>query len=449
MFIKLGKAIAAVLVAALLGWGALAMAYLLPTAPMFLHTKANDAAEHALDEVGGAVFWVDALTPSSVNDAYTETLMLNTALFPEATVSWKDALLNPRLTWQEDVMYTYTAGLDGTPASSFVAHVEKPGKALKMQLAGETDGLKSVHYARYWNGYLLWLKPLLFTFSFSTIRMANMTLQIALAFALFALLRDRLGKLYGWAFLLVYLLMNPVTMAMAYQTADMFYLGVLFSMAMLYKEKWIAEGKEIYILTAAGIATAYFDFLTYPLFSYGIPMTVALLLAHKRGLLVKTFDGAKRVITGGLFWAIGYGGMYISKWALATAFTDVNVFANAMSQLLYRMGNTQVEAEKSAVVDLSTTLVLNFYSLLKTPALVAFLLFVMALIILRIRKLKRKAPSKPCQSVALGLLLLMASPFVWYAVLLNHSFLHFWFTFRELTIFAFALAALFIVRTEE
>ena len=34
-------------------------------------------------------------------------------------------------------------------------------------------------------------------------------------------------------------------------------------------------------------------------------------------------------------------------------------------------------------------------------------------------------------------------------VFLNHSYLHFWFTFRELAIFAFAFAALLIVRTEE
>lgn len=449
MLWKLGKALAAVFLAALLGWGALTMAYLLPEKPMLLHAKDSGTVLHVLDDIGGMTYWVDDQTVSSINDAYTEALMLNTALFPNEKAPWEEALLNRRLVKKKDLVLTHTAGADGTPASDYIAHVEFPLDILRKILADEADGFQTERYARYWNGYLLWLKPLLYAFPFHTIRLLNMTLQIVLAFALFGLLRDRLGKFYGWAFLLIYLMLNPVTMAMAFQTADMFYLGALFTMAMLYKEKWIAEGKEIYILTAAGIATAYFDFLTYPLFSYGIPMTVALLLAHKKGLLQKSFDGAKRVIVGGIFWAIGYGGMYISKWALATLMTDVNVFADALTQLLYRMGNTQMEAEKPAIVDVGTTLVLNFVPLLKTPALLAFLFFVLGLIFLRIKKLKSKAILKSYRSVALGLLLLCASPFVWYMVFLNHSYLHFWFTFRELTVLAFALAALLIVRTEE
>ena len=449
MLWKLGKALAAVFLAALLGWAALTMAYMLPGKPMLFHAKDSGTVLHVLDDIGGVTYWIDDQTVSSINDVYTEALMMNTALFPGEKVPWEEALLNSRLTKKKDQVFMHTAGADGTPASSYIAHVEYPLDALRGILADETDELETAHYARYWNGYLLWLKPLLYAFPFHTIRLLNMTLQIILAFALFGRLRDRLGKLYGWAFLLIYLMMNPVTMALAFQTADMFYLGALFTMAMLYKEKWIAEGKEIYILTAAGIATAYFDFLTYPLFSYGIPMTVALLLAHKKGLLQKSFDGAKRVVLGGIFWAIGYGGMYISKWALATLMTDVNVFTDALTQLFYRMGNTQMEADKPAIVDVGNMLILNFVPLLKTPALLAFVFFVLALILLRIRKLKRKVPLTSYGSVALGLLLLCASPFVWYLVFLNHSYLHFWFTFRELTIFAFAFAALLIVRTEE
>lgn len=446
MIKEIGKALLGVAFAALVGWAALTMVYLLPEEPMLIHAKMNRTVSYVFNDISGVTFWIDDRTVSSVNDAYAEAIMMNTALFPKEKAPWEDALLNPRLTRTKGITFVHRRDVDGT---ALTTRVERPIDALRDLVEDKTDGMERDSYPRYWNGYLLWLKPLLFAFPFSTIRLLNMTLQILLAFGFFTLLSNRLGKLYGWAFLLIYLLLNPVTLAMSFQNADMFYLGALFSMAMLYKEKWIAEGKEIYILTAAGIATAYFDFLTYPLFSYGIPMTVALLLAHKKGLLQKFFDGAKRVIVGGIFWAIGYGGMYMSKWALATAMTDVNVFADAFTQLLYRTGNTQVEADKPAMVDLGTTLILNFYPLINTPAMVAFLLFVMALLCLRVRKLKKKVATKPHRSVALGLLLLAVSPFAWYTVLLNHSYIHYWFTFRELTIFAFAFAALLIVRTEE
>lgn len=36
-------------------------------------------------------------------------------------------------------------------------------------------------------------------------------------------------------------------------------------------------------------------------------------------------------------------------------------------------------------------------------------------------------------------LLIAIIPFVWYMVLANHSYVHYWFTYRELAIFIFAI----------
>ena len=142
---KIVKAIGGVLLAALLGWLALTAVYLLPQEPMLLHAKKNSAMLYALDDLGGVTYWVDHQTVSSVNDAYTEGLMVDTALFHGENVSWEDALLNPRLTKKKDHLFTHTAGADGTPASPYVAHVEFPLDALRDILGGKTDGMETAY----------------------------------------------------------------------------------------------------------------------------------------------------------------------------------------------------------------------------------------------------------------------------------------------------------------
>ncbi len=444
MWTKIGKVFVGIFLSALLGWGALTAVYLLPEEPMVEHTRTYRTVKYAFQCVDGIEqglsLWVDDATPSSAEDVYTDALMMNTALYPAENAPWQDALVNPR--YANKTVLKFTGRSEST-------EMELPVVTLQKMVNQTTDGCLVEHYVRYWNGYLLWLKPALYVFSFSTVRLANVFLQILLAFWLFALLRDQIGKFYGWAFLLTYLLLNPVTLAMSFQYTPVYYLATLFSVLLLYHEKWVEERKLVYLLTAAGIATAYFDFLTYPLFSYGLPMAIALLIAHQKGLLVKTFDGVKCVIEGGIFWIIGYAGMYISKWALATALTGINVFADAMSQLAYRMSHTQHEADLAAAFGLGRVVMMNLAAWLTTPAFAAFAFFILILALLRILKRRKKAELQSTRSVTLGLLLLCLSPFVWYAVLLNHSYLHYWFTFRELAIFAFAFASIMILRTEE
>ncbi len=441
---KIGKALGSVLLAALLGWAALTAAYLLPEERMM----ENATSYHTLDYVFfnsevkeyGMSIWVDDKTPGSAGDTFTDALMINTALYPAQQASWQDALLNLRY-GMKDMEYL--------PKRQEYIEAERPEITLQKMTEGDLEGCIVKDYTRYWNGYLAWLKPALYAFSFSTVRLGNAALQILLAFWLFALLQEKIGKSYGWAFFLAYLLLNPVTIAMSFQYTPSYYLATLFSILLLYHEKWVAEGKTAYLLTASGIATAYFDFLTYPLFTYGLPMAIALLIAHRKGLLIKTFDGVKRVIEGGLFWLMAYGGMYISKWALATAFTDINVFADALTRLTYRMSHTQDEADFDLAFGFVDVFFRNLLAWIQTPAFTAFALFVMTFALLRIRKMIKKEERPSTRSVTLGLLLLCLSPFVWYDVMLNHSYLHYWFTFRELAIFAFAFASIMILRTEE
>ena len=81
-----------------------------------------------------------------------------------------------------------------------------------------------------------------------------------------------------------------------------------------------------------GMATSYFDFLTYPVASLGMPLIVGLLL--HRDETARTRLG--RMVRGGLCWALGYAGMWAGKWALALLYGSEGFWSTLVGSLEVR-----------------------------------------------------------------------------------------------------------------
>lgn len=252
-------------------------------------------------------------------DNFTDSIMVRNAIFPGTGNLIEDAMLNPK--------YSYR-GASQTDS-------------LLKELQGETENREVSCYARYWHGYLLYLKPLLILRPIKDIRMLNGTLQLLLAFYLFWLISKKMDSKYSWAFLLSYVMLNPVSLAMSFQYTSMYYIMMLGSIYML--KKWNTDwfsGKYVLFFTTMGTLTAFFDFLTYPLVSYGIPMVLMLLLSNQEKLLDKKITGIHMVVKGAVAWGLGYSGMYIGKWLMSWLLTGHNTLMEASGQALYRMGTT-------------------------------------------------------------------------------------------------------------
>lgn len=407
------KSVCFLLISACIGVVSLMAVYSLSTEPMVYHVK--DSVQ-IYDREGLYPSWAPG-KKSTQSDNFTDAIMVRNAIYPDNSLLLKNALLNPKFNYPK-----------ANQVQSLVNQVnEKPGAVVST-------------YPRYWHGYLVFLKPALMVLTISNIRMVNMLFQFLLAAWVIYLLYNKLGKGVALSYFLMYLSLNPFSLALSFQFSSMYYVMSFASLFLLLRTKWVLSGYHFcYVCLFAGIFTAFFDLLTYPLISLGVPLVIFLLFSCSGKTKRELFWA---IITCTFFWGVGYGGMYMSKWILGNVLTDSDVLANALRQLGHRVSNRASDnAANQSTVSLIETYGKNL-KVLKETVLLPVLIF-LPYILYKLRTLKKNIPIfSDWIAVRWGLGFIACYPFFWYAVLCNHSYVHFWFTYRELGITVFAIGCL-------
>ena len=122
----------------------------------------------------------------------------------------------------------------------------------------------------------------------------------------------------------------------------------------------------------------------------------------------------KKVIQLSIFWALGYGGIWTSKWLAGSILTGRNFYTEALAQIQYRtIGEFGEE---------------NLVGIYKYWFLFLFLFLFLLVLLLYWKIGKSKTVFKHYSYL---LLISMITP-VWYFMIRNHSIEHFWFTWRAL-----------------
>lgn len=402
-----GKSLLCLLLAVLLGTAAMTAVYALPTGRM--HTNV-DRSIPLLENEGGSFFWAPPDDMSTRLDGYTDAIMMQTAIYNR---DWhhllQEAMLNRRVEFYET----------GDPITSLIRYVY-----------GEHRGPVS-SYARYWNGYLLYLKPLLLFFSLPQIRTMDACFQFCLAAAVLLLAFRKRGTRLAVPIALMILSLNPISTAMSLQYTSMYVLTLGGVLAMLALDTW--EKKNGYLLFLfLGIGTAFFDFLTYPAAAVGVCLALQALLDSRTGK-----EALVHAVGSGAAWAFGYGGMWGSKWVLAQLLTGEKVLSDAFHQARFRSGSQASDAIGSAKVSFLGVVGKNLSVYLSAGYVLLALGLLAALLWLLLGKHYRFSPDKGRLAV---LALCFAVPFVWYLLLRNHSSQHYWMTHRNLSAAVFSLA---------
>ena len=403
------KSIGIILVSIVIGFILIIMVYLLPASRI-----ENNLAKSIKIFKTEKTYERDIYKYSSTTlDNYTDALMLSNASYA-GNKSIIDKSIN---------VYRYSNDKD--PYKSFI-----------LQIADKKHkGIGS--YSRYWHGYLIVLKPLLVFFSYNDLRYINIIVGTLLITAIIYLMQKKKLDEYIPLFVLSILLINPSTIFKSLQYSTVFYifnLAILF--LLLFNNKM--KKKYFYYFLGIGILTSYFDFLTYPLVTLGMPMVFLMIL--NEDLNIK--ERLKTIVSNSIYWMIGYAGMWIGKFALGTAIFGTSILKNGVDQIKARTSFT-ARNENINIINILRRNMDKYINKFTVIILIIILLYILYKVISKKVKINKVSVLE-----IIPFLIICLMPITWYVVLSNHSYIHHFFTYRTLviTIFSFLCGTMFVIK---
>ncbi len=280
-------------------------------------------------------------------------------------------------------------------------------------------------YLRYWHGSAVYLRPLLTFLNISEIYLANYIIFVVLLLVVFFRLIKR--KLIAPAIGLGAgaLITGSFFVPLSLEYTWVFLLALVFSAIILKTSFGEKNKKYLTLFMISGMLTSYFDFLTCETLTLLIPLLI-LLYVQKQ----KKPEGYSPVrLTFGccISWGAGYVLFWISKWILASIVLGESALPYVSEHVSERLG---LEAGGSIVSMLVSVLPRNIACLFPVgygyAGLMAGIVLILAVCYIAFVYRKQDTDKRYIALLAvLGLL-----PYLRYLVFLNHSYLHFFFTYR-------------------
>ena len=282
---------------------------------------------------------------------------------------------------------------------------DQPGLLVR-RVNGET--LEEQHYSRYWHGGSFLYRPFFMLMDYATLRFVLFIVSSILLLLLVCVYYQKAGWAKTLALSAGFLLTYGIVTQFSMQFFPVLAITVIGSLLVIKGDASKGFGLLFFIL---GSLTCYFDLLTTPLMTLGIPLAVMLSLQPAAGFSLK--KGLIEIGKLVLLWGLGFALTFVTKWALATLILGQNIFADAYNVGLYRM-----EADEFTRWDA----VVKNYEMLNWWIVGIAILSLIVFSVLWREKINYK---KAVLFLFIGL-----APYVWYFILSNHSYLHCWFTFR-------------------
>lgn len=301
------------------------------------------------------------------------------------------------------------------------------------------DAAPTLDYMRYWHGSLVVLRPLLTLFTLPQIYvLCAVVLAVLFACACILIYRN-FGRFPCFGFIFAACACSVFYVPFSLEYVPVFFLTFLSVPVTIYllKNKPEYTGMMFFVL---GSLTAYTDFLTSETLTCLLPLILVILKVPAKPLLT--------CVKNGVSWLLGYGLTWASKWLLYSVILGKNGFSDALTQTMYRTGGEAVSG--GLISQIFGALLRNLrclfpFSLVKDPAGMVSVVIVLVLLLM-IYWLVRRQKNMPSCVPALWLIGIL--PYVRYAVLSNHAYLHYFFTYRAQFASVFCLFLIFWLGTD-
>lgn len=341
--------------------------------------------------------------------------------------------------WTPTFTFEDSASLDDYTDRHCLGYAIKEGSNENYNLFQSVMDVKN--YARYWHGYLVFLRPMLCFFNYLQIRYINMFLFMILISAVFSKVKDRLGWGIAVSFIIALCMTNILIIPWSLQFSPVYYIMLIFMIVILSFYQGQDDKSEFWTLAFlfVGMLTNFLDFLSAPLLTVGVPLCIITLLELK----VNREQGNKKILLKDtvfmVSWGLGYALCWISKWVIASLVLQKNILLDAAKQAELRSvggEETVIDAITKNLGSLEMpyfqNIVEKWYGLSLVILIVAILIG--AVILFHKKNLKSTLP----------FVLLAVMPYIWMCVFKQHSSMHWIFVYRIQMISVFALLSIYI-----
>ncbi len=263
-------------------------------------------------------------------DNYTDALMLNTAYSIDSAHPLESSILCRK---------NYIPGVTKVVFEDTAYELKSASKYKYLDQVGELNDTvnedidESFEYARYWHGYLIYLRIMLCLFDITLIRIILIIMFTILICILIYLIYKNIGGYVALIFLLAFISVEYFYIGVSLQGCGIFFVTVISSIILIRRYYKI---KDIFLMfLIIGSITNFIDFLTVPIITLGIPFIIYFLLEQKK----EEFNLKKTIlliVKLGLSWGIGFFGTWIMKWIVVDLLFNRNIISTSFKQLQYR-----------------------------------------------------------------------------------------------------------------
>lgn len=354
-------------------------------------------------------------------DNYTDSLMINTAYSIDNTTPFYSSMVARKnyIKGKTEVVYPDTTG--ELKSSSKYKALNQVGD---LRDTVNNDTVESFEYSRYWHGYLIFLRPLLVLFNISQIRAILTVIYVILAAILLYKIYKKINLGTAIIFLCGLMICDYFYLGITLQGTPVFLITMISSILILSEK---IKDKGIFFLIIGGL-TNFFDFLTVPILTLGIPLLVYSLIQNKNKCNIKKLF--LELFKYCVMWTIGYGGVWITKWLLLDLFYNKDIIQTVLEQFKYRSSNKITQKE-----------LLNSIKFALKPISISFVI-TLVLLIIKLIKYKKSNNLKDVKfdfkeiSVYLSIGLLAV---LWILLLKQHFVQHIFFTYRNMTLISISV----------
>ena len=367
-------------------------------------------------------------------DNHNDAVMTQIAL-DNPSVSRVEAALNPMI------------------VRGFVDEIRNIPNQVKSLEARYYDDVEPAHgFGRYWNGYAPFIRVFGSIFSYQQLRVFNyLCMGILMGLACYFINRT-LDRNFMYAFILCLVATSIYLVPLSLQYISCFYIMFSSIIALCWLvQRYGKDAPVLELLALSAIATAYFDLLTAPLVVVG---TLTILYA---GWLYRdrSLDGSKimgqLMVLGFSWWGI-YAAFWATKPIVARLFSVGGVGADAsatfMKYFTHASPSDWIHATFYNIATLmgATSMDVNVKDYLYWLYVVAFFIALAFSVVLWVWVIKRQGQVVDSLVIKryLPLLAVAITPFLWWEITPWRAANHI-FTYREIAVFLFGLAAFYIL----